>query len=159
MNAIISAFVICVDAIIHLLLYNLHDCTFRYTNADMKILQYTPFHTKNSIIQIVHYKIFPFLRYVHFRYAKCLFKNIQKDEIRLKVAYFLRTIQTLQANNSRILRIQNATFLGYYSFMNTNIWRDFEICICVPLKKLWKHSFRYSVPVRKLHTCCSERGL
>ena len=85
----------------------------------MKILQYILFHTKNSITQIAFSD--PFLRYVHFRYAKYLFKNIQKDEIRLKVAYLLRTIQTIWANNSRILRIQNATFLGYYSFMNTNI--------------------------------------
>ena len=29
MNAKISAFVICVEAIIYLLLYNLHDCTFK----------------------------------------------------------------------------------------------------------------------------------
>ena len=29
MNAKISVFVICVEAIIHLLLYNLHDCTFK----------------------------------------------------------------------------------------------------------------------------------
>ena len=28
MNAKISVFVICVEAIIYLLLYNLHDCTF-----------------------------------------------------------------------------------------------------------------------------------
>ena len=28
MNAKVSAFVICVEAIIYLLLYNLHDCTF-----------------------------------------------------------------------------------------------------------------------------------
>ena len=28
MNAKTSAFVICVEAIIYLLLYNLHDCTF-----------------------------------------------------------------------------------------------------------------------------------
>ena len=29
MNAKISVFVICVEAIIYLLLYNLHDCTFK----------------------------------------------------------------------------------------------------------------------------------
>ena len=29
MNAKISVFVICVKAIIYLLLYNLHDCTFK----------------------------------------------------------------------------------------------------------------------------------
>ena len=31
MNAKISVFVICVEAIIYLLLYNLHDCTFNFT--------------------------------------------------------------------------------------------------------------------------------
>ena len=30
MNAIFSVFVICVEAIIYLLLYNLNDCTFKY---------------------------------------------------------------------------------------------------------------------------------
>ena len=29
MNAKISVFVICIEAIIYLLLYNLHDCTFK----------------------------------------------------------------------------------------------------------------------------------
>ena len=32
MNAKISVFVICVQAIIYLLLYNLHDCTFKVKN-------------------------------------------------------------------------------------------------------------------------------
>ena len=36
-------------------------------------------------------------------------------------------------NNSRILRIQNAKFSGYHFYMNTNIWRDFQISISVPL--------------------------
>ena len=36
-------------------------------------------------------------------------------------------------NNSRILRIQNVKFSRYYFYMNTNIWRYFEICISVPL--------------------------
>ena len=31
MNAKISVFVICVEAIIYLLLYNLHECTFKYS--------------------------------------------------------------------------------------------------------------------------------
>ena len=36
-------------------------------------------------------------------------------------------------NNWRILRIQNAKFSGHCFYMNTNIWRDFQICISVPL--------------------------
>ena len=42
-------------------------------------------------------------------------------------------MQTLRANDLRILKIQNANFSGYYFYMNTNIWRDFQICISVPL--------------------------
>ena len=49
------------------------------------------------------------------------------------MVYFLRKIQTLRGNNSKILRIQNAKFSGYHFYMNTNIWRDFQICINVPL--------------------------
>ena len=32
--------------------------------------------------------------------------------------------------------IQNAKFSWYYFYMNTNIWRDCQICISVPLTKL-----------------------
>ena len=62
----------------------------------------------------------------------CL-QTYRNNRIRSKVAYFLRKIQILRANNSRILRIQNAKFSGYYFYMDTNIWRDFQICINVPL--------------------------
>ena len=51
----------------------------------------------------------------------------------LKLAYFLRKIQTLRVNNSRVLTIKNAKFSGYYVYMNLNIWEDFQICISVPL--------------------------
>ena len=44
-------------------------------------------------------------------------------------------MQTLRVNNSRILRIQNAKFSGYYFYTNTGIWKDFQICISVPLKQ------------------------
>ena len=39
-------------------------------------------------------------------------------------------------NNSRILTIKNAEFLGYYFLTNLNIWEDFQICISVPLTKI-----------------------
>ena len=35
--------------------------------------------------------------------------------------------------NLRIPRIKNAKFLGYFFYMNTNIYGDFQICIGVPL--------------------------
>ena len=63
-------------------------------------------------------------------------QTYRNNRIRKKVAYFLRKIQTSGANNSRILRIQNAEFSGYYFYMNTNIWRDFQICINAPLKRM-----------------------
>ena len=63
-----------------------------------------------------------------------VYKHTETIEYVKKVAYFLRKIQNLRVNNSKILRIQNVKFSGYYFHMNTNIWRDFEICISVPLK-------------------------
>ena len=51
----------------------------------------------------------------------------------LKLAYFLRKIQTLRVNNSRILMIKNAKLSGYYCYINLNIWRDFQICISIYL--------------------------
>ena len=44
-------------------------------------------------------------------------------------------------NNSRIFRIQNAKFSWYYYSMNTNIWRDFQICISISLIRTWKETF------------------
>ena len=55
----------------------------------------------------------------------------------LKVAYFLRKIQTLRVNNSRIPRIKNAKFSEYYFYLNTNIYGDFQICISVPLRAIY----------------------
>ena len=46
----------------------------------------------------------------------------------------ISNLQTSQANNSRILRIRNAKFSGYCFYMNTNMFKDFEICVSVPLK-------------------------
>ena len=41
---------------------------------------------------------------------------------RIPIEYFLRKIQTLRVNNSRILsRIKNAKLLGYYFYINRNI--------------------------------------
>ena len=55
----------------------------------------------------------------------------------LKLAYFLRKVQTLRMNNSRILTIKNAKFLGYYFHMNLNIQGDFQICIILRLKRAY----------------------
>ena len=51
----------------------------------------------------------------------------------LKLACFLKNLQTSRANNSRIVRIHNAKFWEYCFYMNSNMKRDFQICISVPL--------------------------
>ena len=65
---------------------------------------------------------------------KVCFQAFRNNRLCSKFAYFLRDLQTLQANNSRILRIKIAKFSGYYFYMNTNILEDFQICISVPLR-------------------------
>ena len=51
----------------------------------MKILQHIRLHVKNNITQIAHYNSFEILRYVHLRYIKCLFANIQKQQNTFKI--------------------------------------------------------------------------
>ena len=48
MNAKMSVLVICVEAIMYLLLYNLHDCTFQQFFISIKILHY--YHHKIIIM-------------------------------------------------------------------------------------------------------------
>ena len=50
-----------------------------YTMADVKISQYIRIRMENSKSQISHHDIFHFLKYARFRYAKSLFRNIQKQ--------------------------------------------------------------------------------
>ena len=45
----------------------------------------------------------------------------------------MRKIQTLRVNNSRIPRTTNAKFSEYHFYLNANIYRDFQVCISVPL--------------------------
>ena len=98
----------------------------RYTNAEMKISLYIQIHIKiirskfrildrkNS--RVIHRKIFIFLK------KQVNFYHIQTN-----------TSQSLRVYNSRIPRIKNAKFSGYYFYMNTNIQEDFQICTNVPL--------------------------
>ena len=64
-----------------------------------------------------------------------VYKHAETIEYVKKSAYFLRKIQTLRVNNSRILTIKNAKFSGYFVYVNLNIWEDFQICISVPLSR------------------------
>ena len=61
------------------------------------------------------------------------FQTNRNNRIRQKIFHVLRKIQTLRVNNSINLRTQNAKFSGYYFYMKTSIWRDFQIYISVPL--------------------------
>ena len=48
-----------------------------------------------------------------------VYKHSETIEYFKKLAYFLRNFQTSWVNNSRILMIKNAKFLGYCFYMNT----------------------------------------
>ena len=60
MNATISVFVICVEAIIYLLLYNLHDCTFklRLHLHDWRTFSENNFLTNRTLINLQEAIIF-----------------------------------------------------------------------------------------------------
>ena len=47
-----------------------------------------------------------------------VYKDTDTIEYVEKVAYFLRKIQALRVNNSKVLRIQNEKLSGYYFYMN-----------------------------------------
>ena len=48
-------------------------------------------------------------------------------------------------NNSKILGIKNAKLSRYYFYKNLNIWRDFQICISVPLKDTNNYNLRHKL--------------
>ena len=65
-------------------------------------------------------------------------------------------------NNSRILTIKNAKFSGYYLYMNLNIWRNFQICINVPLRidlDDWFHCNGMGYSLIHLKTTCFKINL
>ena len=67
---------------------------------------------------------------------KVCLQTFRNNWIREQLVYFLRNLQTSRAINARILRIKNVKFSGYCFYMNTNILKDFQICISVPLRKV-----------------------
>ena len=67
---LVGKLTLCVEAVI---------LKVRWSYLDMKILWFIRFHLENSIMQISHHNTFHFEKYGHFRYAKCLFTNIQKQ--------------------------------------------------------------------------------
>ena len=106
----------------------------RYTNAELKIRQYLRLHIIIIIRWRIHIKT-PFTfwdMHTGGMWKVCL-RALRNNSICQKLAYFLRNFKTSRVNNSRILRIKNAKFSGYYFYMNANISWDFQICICVPV--------------------------
>ena len=90
------------------------------------------------------------MRYADVRHVKSLFTNIQKQYNMLKISLLFKKFTILRANDSRIIRIKNAKFLGYYFHTNTNVLRDFQICISVPLNI--KRRFHFHVAT---HVICT----
>ena len=95
-------------------------------------MQYITFDIKNDTTQIEHCSACHFLWYAHFSYVKCLFTNIEKQWTTLKSSLLFKKMKTLRENSPRNLTIQNVKFSGYYFYMITNIWSDFQICVSVP---------------------------
>ena len=86
------------------------------------------------MLKISHLNTSYFLRYAHVRYVEVFYKHSETIEYVKKLAYFLRSLQTSLANNSRILRIKYAKFPGYCFYMNKNIYGDFQIRISIHLR-------------------------
>ena len=103
----------------------------------MKICQYLRLHMKMICWRFYIKTPFTFWDMCTWDMRKVCIKTFRNNRICYKLAYFLRKMPTSQVNNSRTLRIKNAKFLGYCFDMNTNILRDFQICISVPLSYFW----------------------
>ena len=75
----------------------------------------------------------------------------------LKNSLLFKKNTTLRVNNSRIPRTKNAKFSEYYFYLNTNIYRGFQICISVPLIFFglrYPLEFRESTSLLSLKGCC-----
>ena len=102
----------------------------------MKICQYLRLHMKITCWRFHIKTLFTFWDMRTWDMWKVCLQIFRNNRISLKLAYFLINIQTSRGNKSRILKIKTAKFSGYRVYMTTNIQRDFQICICVPLRFL-----------------------
>ena len=94
MNTKISVFVIYVETIIYLLLYNLHDCTFKYErrydlqrkiywHSDVKVLLTSCFHynsEEKSIKLLIPKMKLNIVNKYEFPYASCIIKCLEGFE-------------------------------------------------------------------------------
>ena len=101
---------------------------------------------------ISHYNTFYFLRYALLSYVKCLFINIQKQQDTLTLAYFLRNLQSLRVNNSRILMIKNDEIFGIlFLYESKNLERFSNLHQCTFNKRFFLK--------KKIHWIASERKI
>ena len=75
--------------------------------------------------KISHFNNYYFLKYAYVQYVRSLFNY----------SGTVRNLQTSRTNNSRTLWTKNPKYSGYYFYMNTNIYRDFQVCISALLKE------------------------
>ena len=109
---------------------------FIVEGTDMKVCQYLRFHMEIICWRFhikTHFTVWDMRTCDMWKFCLKTFRN---NRICKKLAYFLRNLQTLRVNNSRILRFKNVKFSGYSFYMRTNIWWNFQICISVSLKRL-----------------------
>ena len=90
---------------------------WRCTDTDFKICLYLRHHMSNNSRQNTFYV----LRYDMWDMWKVCLQTFGHNRIRKKLTYFLENLQTLGANNSKILRIKKVKFLGYCFYMNPNL--------------------------------------
>ena len=110
MNAKISVFVICIEAIMYLLLYNLHDCTFnihKKVSLNVECEHILSFERSFSVISVS-----PMISNVH-KMVRHTLKIVQQ---------FLHDFQRVFDNfvDTRHDRVKNDNLLGKSSFIRQN---------------------------------------
>ena len=70
------------------------------------------------------------------RYVKVLFTNIQKQYNMLKISLLFKKMTNFAGKTWEFLELRSRNFQGIV-FLWTPMYRDFQICISVPLKVTW----------------------
>ena len=141
-NAKISLFVICVEAIIYLLLYNLHDCTFSSLSHELFCISLLIFHKllcwllcKIARIPLVIVKPHKLYKVIFMAlYYVFISMSIFTVKVCLKIPcgvafYFVETIQLIQGEN------QVSGFYIVWVSTVKNIRTDYRFC-CFNINKL-----------------------
>ena len=101
---------------------------YQYLGLLMKIICWR-FHIKTP---------FTFWDMLTWNMWKVFLTNVQKHWNMLKNSLLSNKFTNSRTNDPRILRIKDAKFSVYCFYMNTNIYRYFQICISVTLKQAQK---------------------